>query len=57
MEARGGFSNTEKKMLLVSFDISQYAQLLAIVGKRDPHAFVIVHRAHEVSGEGWADLP
>ena len=56
VEARGGFTNLEKKILMVSFDMSQYAQLLAVVGKHDPRAFVIVHRAHEVSGEGWRKL-
>ena len=56
LDARGGFSNEGKKMLMVSFDMSQYAQLLSIVGKYDPRAFVIVHRVHEISGEGWIDL-
>ncbi len=56
VEAKGGYSNSEKKVLMVSFDMSQYAQLLSIVGKYDPRAFVIVHRVHEISGEGWLDL-
>ena len=56
VDARGGYTNEGKKVLLVSFDMSQYAQLLAIVGKIDPRAFVIVHRVHEVSGEGWMEL-
>ena len=56
VEARGGYSNADKKMLMVSFDMSQYAQLLSIVGKHDPGAFVIVHRVHEINGEGWLDL-
>ncbi len=56
MDARGGFSNSEKKILLVSFDMSQYAQLLSIIGKYDPRAFVIVHRVHEINGEGWVEL-
>ena len=56
VEARGGFSSESKKMLMVSFDMSQYAQLLSIVGKYDPRAFVIVHRVHEINGEGWREL-
>lgn len=56
VEATGGFSNEGKKMLMVSFDMSQYAGLLSIVGKHDPRAFVIIHRAHEVNGEGWGKI-
>ena len=36
--------------------MSQYAELLAIVGKIDPRAFVMIHRVHEINGEGWSDL-
>lgn len=56
LDARGGYSNVDKKMLMVSFNMSQYAELLSIVGKYDPRAFVIIHRAHEINGEGWVDL-
>ena len=56
LEAKGGYSNADKKMLMVSFNMSQYADLLSIVGKYDPRAFVIIHRAHEINGEGWVDL-
>lgn len=56
LEATGGYSHEGKKMLIVSFTISQYAELLAIVGKHDPRAFVIVHRVHEINGEGWSKL-
>ncbi len=53
LDATGGFSGKQKKMLMISFTVSQYADLLSIIGKNDPHAFVIVHRAHEINGEGW----
>ena len=43
-----------KKMIMVSFVMSQYAEILGAVGKIDPDAFVIVHRAHEINGEGWS---
>ena len=56
IDAIGGFSHESKKMLMVSFTMAQYADLLAIVGKYDPRAFVIVHRAHEINGEGWNSL-
>ncbi|MBE6634323.1 MAG: YitT family protein [Ruminococcaceae bacterium] len=53
LDATGGFSNRGKKMLVVSFTMSQYNELLGIVTKEDPRAFLIVHRAHEINGEGW----
>jgi uncharacterized membrane-anchored protein YitT (DUF2179 family) len=56
LEARGGYSSDEKKVVLVSFTISQYAELLAIIAKYDPRAFVMIHRAHEINGEGWSRL-
>ena len=56
VDAVGGYSGEERKMLMVSFVISQYAELLSIIGKHDPRAFVVIHRAHEISGEGWKKL-
>lgn len=53
LDAVGGFSGRKKKMLMVSFTVSQYAELLNIISKNDPSTFVIVHRAHEINGEGW----
>lgn len=55
LEATGGFSHQEKKMLMVSFTMSQYTDLLGIVTREDPDAFLIVHRAHEINGEGWGE--
>ncbi len=49
----GGYSGREKRMLSVSFDMTQYSVLLASVLRIDPNAFVTVQRAHEVNGEGW----
>ena len=56
LDATGGYSHEGKKVLLVSFNMSQYADLLVIIGKCDPRAFVIINRAHEINGEGWVDL-
>lgn len=56
LEVTGGYTKEDKKMLLVSFNMAQYAQLLNIVGNHDSRAFVIVHRAHEINGEGWKRL-
>lgn len=54
LEVTGGYTGDGKKMIMVSFVISQYAELLTAVGRIDPRAFVIVHRAHEINGEGWS---
>ena len=56
VDATGGYSREGKKLLLISFNMSQYADLLSIIGKCDPRAFVIINRAHEINGEGWMEL-
>ncbi len=53
LDAVGGYTLATKKMLMVSFNMRQYAQLLQIVHTHDKNAFVTIHRAHEVNGEGW----
>ncbi len=52
-DVTGGYSKSGKKMLMVSFKKEQYIELIALIGKIDPRAFVMVHRAHEVRGEGF----
>ena len=54
-EATGGYSKRQKQMLTVSFNMQQYAQLMEIVRRADPAAFVTVWRAHEIRGEGWTE--
>ncbi len=49
----GGYSGKEKKMLMVSFNMQQYSGLLAAVLRIDKEAFITVHKAHEINGEGW----
>lgn len=49
----GGYSGEKKKMLKVSFTMREYARLLSIISRCDKGAFVTVHRAHEINGEGW----
>lgn len=53
VDAMGGYSGAPKKMLFVTFSMRQYAELINIINKADKHAFVTVHRAHEINGEGW----
>ena len=53
MDAVGGYSGAQKKLMKVTFTIRQYSELLNIINKTDKRAFVTIHRAHEINGEGW----
>lgn len=53
LEATGGYSGKNKKVVMVSFTMRQYATLINIVNIIDKTAFVSIHRAHEINGEGW----
>ena len=49
----GGYSGKEKRLITVSFTMRQYSELINIINKADKTAFVTVHPAHEINGEGW----
>lgn len=49
----GGYTGKERKMIMVTFSVRQYAIFSAIVSSIDKNAFVTLHRAHEISGDGW----
>ena len=49
----GAYSNSPKKMLMISFTMREYAELIAIISAVDDKAFITVNKAHEISGEGW----
>ena len=53
MDIQGGYSGEKKKLLMTSFTMNQYNELLNIVNQYDKKAFVTVHQAHEINGEGW----
>lgn len=53
IDAEGGYTGKKKKMLIFTFTVREYAPLLAIINKTDPDAFVVIHRAHEINGNGW----
>ena len=53
LDAVGGYSKTQKKVVTVSFSIRQYSELMNIIHKTDKNAFVTISRAHEINGEGW----
>lgn len=49
----GGYSGENKKLLMVSFTVNQYAEILSVVNKYDKNAFMTIHLAHEINGKGW----
>ena len=53
ISARGGYTDVERPMVMVSFTMPQYALLLAMIKSIDKNAFVTIHRAHEIDGEGF----
>ena len=53
LEATGGYSGKDKKLLTVTFSMRYYTHLMDIIHREDPAAFVTVWRAHEIRGEGW----
>jgi len=54
MVAKGGYSGDTKMIVMVSFTMDQYAQLMSIVTKLDREAFMTINQAHEINGEGWS---
>ena len=55
-DIEGGYSKEMKKMVMVSFTMLQYSNLIALIARIDKKAFVTVHKAHEINGEGFAPL-
>ncbi len=53
VDVTGGYSKEAKKMTIVSFSIREYSELMNIINREDPHAFLTISHAHEINGEGW----
>ena len=53
IDVKGVYSGEKKKMLSVIFSKNQYGDLMNIISSADKKAFITVHRAHEIGGEGW----
>ena len=51
--AKGGYTGADKPMIMVSFTKSQYPAFMRIISSIDREAFVTVHQAREINGEGW----
>ncbi len=54
ISAKGGYTGADRPMIMVSFTMPQYAHFIAIVHSVDRCAFITVHRAHEIDGEGFS---
>lgn len=57
LEARGGYTQTERPALYAVVHRSQVTQLKRVIAALDPNAFVVVTEAHEVLGEGFYPMP
>ena len=53
VDAIGGYSGQGKKLVIITFNMRQYPIFTQIISSIDENAFVTVHRAHEINGEGW----
>ena len=53
MDCKGAYSGECKNLVMVSFTMREYREILSIVSKYDKKAFITVNKAHEISGEGW----
>ena len=53
IKSKGGYSQKEIDMLMVSFTMNEYSKLLSIVSIIDKNAFVTISRAHEINGKGF----
>ena len=53
IDVTGGYTGKPRRMLMVSFTMNQYSEIINAVNKIDKNAFVTVHQAREINGEGW----
>lgn len=49
----GSYTGQEKKVILTAIKKQQLAEMIEIVTKIDPNAFIIVQEAHQVLGDGF----
>lgn len=57
LPCKGGYSGDNKQLLMTTFSARQYVEFTALISFIDKKAFVTVHRAHEINGEGWSYDP
>lgn len=56
VDVTGGFTKQKKKMIKTMVGKNQYLDILDIVKKIDPQAFMSMTRTHDVFGEGYKDI-
>lgn len=56
LQGRGGYTGKSREMLLCVVDTSQVTELKELIYQHDPKSFMIVADAHEVLGEGFAEM-
>jgi uncharacterized membrane-anchored protein YitT (DUF2179 family) len=53
VDVKGAYSGESKKLIIVSFSMREYSDLMNIINREDPSAFMTISRVHENHGEGW----
>lgn len=56
IDARGGYTDAEKSILLVVVSQRQYPKLCQLVKEADPNSFMIVTEAAEIHGSGFGRI-
>lgn len=56
LTAQGGYTGENRTVLMVVVGQSEIPRLKTVVQSVDPDAFVIIHNAHEVLGEGFRNI-
>lgn len=56
LDARGGYTNNDKNILLVVVQKKQEVHLKKLIKRVDSKAFIIVSDVHEVLGEGFKEI-
>ncbi len=54
LDAQGGYTGENRKVLLVVIENKEYNHLIRVINEIDPHAFVITTDIKSVHGEGFA---
>jgi len=54
IEAKGGYKQTNRPVVMCVIMQQQYPELERLVNAIDPHAFMIVNNVHSVHGEGFS---
>ncbi|MBR4237509.1 YitT family protein [bacterium] len=56
LDIEGGYTKEKKKMVIISFTVRQYQEVMSIVTRHDRKAFTMVHRTQEINGEGFKEI-